>query len=77
MFACLLWYSLRPSGAENTMTFDLRVMMATSVAVVFLGGGVAAHGQGQNAKKEAPPKNIAIRAGRLIDGKSDSPITMR
>ena len=33
-----------------------------------------AHGQGQNAKKEAPPKRIAIRAGRLIDGKSDSPI---
>jgi imidazolonepropionase-like amidohydrolase len=25
--------------------------------------------------KEAPPKKVAIRAGRLIDGKSDTPIT--
>jgi imidazolonepropionase-like amidohydrolase len=56
------------------MKFNLRVMLGTSVAVVFLVGGVAARGQGQNAKKEAPPKRIAIRAGRLIDGKSDSAI---
>jgi imidazolonepropionase-like amidohydrolase len=56
------------------MKFNLRVMLGTSVAVVFLVGGVAARGQGQNAKKEAPPKRIAIRAGRLIDGKSDSTI---
>ena len=56
------------------MKFNLRLMFATSVAVVFLVAGVAAQGQGQNAKKEAPPKRIAIRAGRLIDGKSDSAI---
>ena len=56
------------------MTFNLRVLLAISVAVAFLVGGMAAHGQIQNAKKEAPPKRIAIRAGRLIDGKSDSPI---
>ena len=30
--------------------------------------------QAQTAKKDAPPKRIAIRAGRLIDGKSDSAI---
>jgi imidazolonepropionase-like amidohydrolase len=56
------------------MTFNLRVMMATSVAVALLVGGLTAHGQSQNTKKDAPPKRIAIRAGRLIDGKSDSPI---
>ena len=33
--------------------------------------------QGGEKRKEAPPKKIAIRAGRLIDGKSDAPITMR
>ena len=27
------------------------------------------------AKKEAPAKKIAIRAGRLIDAKRDTPIT--
>jgi len=29
----------------------------------------------QAAKKDAPPKRIAIRAGRLIDGKTDAPIS--
>src|SRR5206468_10362956 len=31
--------------------------------------------QGGEKRKEAPPKKIAIRAGRLIDAKSDAPIT--
>jgi imidazolonepropionase-like amidohydrolase len=55
------------------MKFNSRVMMAAFVAAIFLTTvGVAAHEQ--TAKKEAPPKRIAIRAGRLIDGKSDSAI---
>jgi imidazolonepropionase-like amidohydrolase len=44
------------------------------VAAIFLViGSSAVRGQ-TAAKKEAPPKRIAIRAGRLIDGKSDSAI---
>jgi imidazolonepropionase-like amidohydrolase len=35
---------------------------------------LATAGRAQADKKEAPPKRIAIRAGRLIDGKSDSEI---
>jgi imidazolonepropionase-like amidohydrolase len=56
------------------MKSNLRLLWATLVAVVFLAGGLVARGQVQNTKKDAPPKRIAIRAGRLIDGKSDSPI---
>jgi imidazolonepropionase-like amidohydrolase len=32
-------------------------------------------GPGQEKRREAPPKKIAIRAGRLIDAKSDAPIS--
>jgi imidazolonepropionase-like amidohydrolase len=49
-------------------------LMALVAAFVFVTGvGLAAHAQ-TAAKKEAPPKRIAIRAGRLIDGKSESAI---
>src|SRR5580692_2415099 len=55
------------------MTFNSRVMLAAFVAALLLTTvGFAA--QAQTAKKEAPPKRVAIRAGRLIDGKSDSAI---
>lgn len=56
------------------MTFNSRVILAALAAVVFFTGGLVARGQGQRTKKDATPKRIAIRAGRLIDGKSDSPI---
>ena len=56
-----------------------RVGLAASIAgaavgAIFFATGAASAGQGQSAKKETPPKRIAIRAGRLIDGKSDSAI---
>jgi imidazolonepropionase-like amidohydrolase len=55
------------------MTFNSRVMLAAFVAALLLTTvGFAA--QAQTAKKEATPKRVAIRAGRLIDGKSDSAI---
>jgi imidazolonepropionase-like amidohydrolase len=54
------------------MKFNSRVMLAAFVAAILTTVGLAAHDQ--TAKKEAPPKRIAIRAGRLIDGKSDSAI---
>jgi imidazolonepropionase-like amidohydrolase len=57
------------------MKFNSRVMLAGLVAVVYLAASSwTAHGQSQSAKKDAPPKRVAIRAGRLIDGKSDSAI---
>jgi imidazolonepropionase-like amidohydrolase len=56
------------------MKINLRMMLGALTAAILLVGGLAAHGQSQNAKKDAPPKRIAIRAGRLIDGKSDSAI---
>jgi len=52
----------------------LRVLSAASIAAIFLSVGLATVGRSQTAKKEAPPKRIAVRAGRLIDGKSDSAI---
>jgi len=55
------------------MTFNSRVMLAAFVAALLLTTvGFAA--QAQTAKKEATSKRVAIRAGRLIDGKSDSAI---
>lgn len=55
------------------MKSNLRLLWTASGAAIFLAGvSLAAHGQ--TAKKEAPPKRVAIRAGRLIDGKSDSAI---
>jgi imidazolonepropionase-like amidohydrolase len=55
------------------MKSNLRMMLGAFTAAIFLAGvSLAAHGQ--TAKKETPPKRIAIRAGRLIDGKSDSAI---
>jgi imidazolonepropionase-like amidohydrolase len=55
------------------MNNNLRVLLAASIAVILLVTSYAA-AQAQTAKKDAPPKRIAIRAGRLIDGKSDSAI---
>lgn len=51
----------------------LRILLAASIAATFLVTSYAA-AQAQAGKKDAPPKRIAIRAGRLIDGKSDSAI---
>src|SRR6202035_1578875 len=54
------------------MKNNLRMLLAVSIAAISLvTSGVAG---GQTAKKDTPPKRVAIRAGRLIDGKSDSPI---
>jgi imidazolonepropionase-like amidohydrolase len=49
------------------------VVLAALVAAILL-AGVSLTANDQTAKKEAPAKRIAIRAGRLIDGKSDSVI---
>jgi imidazolonepropionase-like amidohydrolase len=50
-------------------------MLAGAIAVAAIwmaeGQGAAA----QTVKKDAPPKRVALRAGRLIDGKSDTPIS--
>ena len=56
------------------MKRNLRSLPAASIAAIFLVAGSAHAVEGQTAKKAAPPKRIAIRAGRLIDGKSDSAI---
>jgi imidazolonepropionase-like amidohydrolase len=48
--------------------------LAASIAAIFLSSSLASAGRSQADKKETPPKRIAIRAGRLIDGKSDSAI---
>jgi len=69
-----LWYSLRPTGATFTMKRNLRVALAASIAASLLLSGLATPGRSQTDQKETPPKRIAIRAGRLIDGKSDSAI---
>ena len=54
------------------MKRNLRSLPAASIAAIFLVAGLAHAVEGQTAKKETPPKRIAIRAGRLIDGKSES-----
>ena len=56
------------------MKSNFRLLLSASVAAIVLGAGMGLATYGQTAKKEAPPKRIAIRAGRLIDGKSDSAI---
>src|ERR1700744_4379319 len=56
------------------MKFNLRVMLAAFIAAIFVAMGLGTTTLGQTPKKEAPPKRIAIRAGRLIDGKSDAAI---
>jgi len=56
------------------MIRNLCVLLAASIAAVFLSSSLATAGRNQAVKKEAPPKRIAIRAGRLIDGKNDSAI---
>src|SRR4029077_12344839 len=49
----------------------MRARLAFSVAVTLLLGSV---GTGKTQEKEkSAPKKIAVRAGRLIDGKSDTP----
>jgi imidazolonepropionase-like amidohydrolase len=65
---------LRPSGAEITMKSKFRLWLAPLIAAFVLAAGTGLAAYGQTAKKEAPPKRVAIRAGRLIDGKSDSAI---
>ncbi len=69
-----LWYSLRPSGAEINMKSNFRLSVGRVDRCVCSCRGMALAAHGQTAKKEAPPKRVAIRAGRLIDGKSDSAI---
>jgi imidazolonepropionase-like amidohydrolase len=56
------------------MKSNFRLLLSASVAAIVLGAGMGLATYGQTAKKEAPPKRIAIRAGRLIDGKGDSAI---
>lgn len=55
------------------MKNNLNVLLAASIAAIFL-VAFSVVARGQAAKKDVPPKRIAIRAGRLIDGKSDSAI---
>ena len=56
------------------MKSKFRLWLAALIAAFVLATGMALAAYGQTAKKEAPPKRVAIRAGRLIDGKSDSAI---
>jgi imidazolonepropionase-like amidohydrolase len=56
------------------MKRNLCVALAASIAAGFLSTSLATAGRSPTDKKEAPPKRVAIRAGRLIDGKSDSAI---
>ena len=56
------------------MKSKFRLWLAALIAAFVLAAGTGLAAYGQTAKKEAPPKRVAIRAGRLIDGKSDSAI---
>jgi imidazolonepropionase-like amidohydrolase len=56
------------------MKSNFRLWLAALIAAFVLAAGMGLATYGQTAKKEAPPKRVAIRAGRLIDGKSDSAI---
>jgi imidazolonepropionase-like amidohydrolase len=56
------------------MKSKFRLWLAPLIAAFVLAAGTGLAAYGQTAKKEAPPKRVAIRAGRLIDGKSDSAI---
>jgi imidazolonepropionase-like amidohydrolase len=60
------------------MKNNLRVLLAVSIAAIFTvtlsAAAQAQTAKPETAKKDAPPKRVAIRAGRLIDGKSDSAI---
>ena len=53
------------------------LILAASTAIWAGSRALDAHAQAspQGAKKDAPSKRIALRAGRLIDGKSDTPIS--
>ena len=44
-------------------------------ALFFCSAVLFAHAANAQEKPAAPPRKIAVRAGRLIDGKSDAPIT--
>jgi len=50
-----------------------KVLGTAVISVAVLSGAIAGTARAQN-KTETPPKRLAIRAGRLIDGKSDAPI---
>ena len=56
------------------MKSNFRLWLAALIAAIVLAAGTGLATYGQTAKKEALPKRVAIRAGRLIDGKSDSAI---
>jgi imidazolonepropionase-like amidohydrolase len=72
------------SQEGNAMMTHRRLrLLGLAVAILILAGGAApglrcwpqgSSPSGHASEKEAPPKKIAIRAGRLIDGKSDTPI---
>ena len=54
------------------------VVILIAVTAIWAGGralDAQAQASAQSAKRDAPPKRIALRAGRLIDGKSDTPIS--
>ena len=56
------------------MKSNFRLFLAASIVVIVVAAGMGFAAYGQTAKKDAPTKRIAIRAGRLIDGKSDTAI---
>jgi imidazolonepropionase-like amidohydrolase len=50
-----------------------KLLAASVISVLVLSGAIAGTARAQD-KASAPSKKLAIRAGRLIDGKSDTPI---
>ena len=83
----LLCYSLPPSerkdhvGAKMKISPNWPIVIAGCVAGLGVCLATVAPTMSGQAKakdaesKDAAPKKIAIRAGRLIDGKSDTPVT--
>jgi imidazolonepropionase-like amidohydrolase len=51
-----------------------RKLLAATVIFVVSSSGLTARGTRAQDKAPPPPKKVAIRAGHLIDGKSDTPI---
>ncbi len=82
MASAPLWYALPPSGEFTMKMRQVRrrsaVVILIAVTAIWAGGralDAQAQASAQSAKRDAPPKRIALRAGRLIDGKSDTPIS--
>src|ERR1700683_3552973 len=74
----LLCYSLRPKARRDEPS-EVIVMTRRTEWPRLIGIGVAllfsiCTASSAQEKDKAPDKKIAIRAGRLIDGKSDMPV---